>query len=193
MLFRQSSLEAIATGAVTVAFRRWRKPSVKPGTNLRTAIGVLVVDRVDIVDESALTEEDAIAAGFASPAGLLAELAQHPQGALYRISFHRGGPDPRLALRAQDALSGDEVAALKQRLQRMDTTSPHGPWTAATLALIAHHPATRAANLAQQLGRERLSFKADVRKLKELGLTESLEVGYRLSPRGRALFEMLER
>jgi ribosomal protein S19E (S16A) len=28
-----------------------------------------------------------------------------------------------------------------------------------------------------------------VRKLKELGLTESLEVGYRLSPRGRALLD----
>jgi hypothetical protein len=36
------------------------------------------------------------------------------------------------------------------------------------------------------MGRETLPFKRDVRKLKELGLTESLEVGYRLSPRGRA-------
>jgi hypothetical protein len=35
-------------------------------------------------------------------------------------------------------------------------------------------------------GRERLEFKRDVRKLKELGLTLSLEVGYELSPRGRA-------
>ena len=45
------------------------------------------------------------------------------------------------------------------------------------------------ADLAASLGRERLSFKADVRKLKALGLTESLEVGYRLSPRGRAFLE----
>jgi hypothetical protein len=30
-----------------------------------------------------------------------------------------------------------------------------------------------------------------VRQLKELGLTESLEVGYRLSPRGRAVLECL--
>jgi hypothetical protein len=37
------------------------------------------------------------------------------------------------------------------------------------------------------VGREKLPFKRDVRKLKELGLTESLLVGYRLSPRGRAL------
>ena len=44
----------------------------------------------------------------------------------------------------------------------------------------------RAADLAAALGREKLPFKADVRKLKALGLTESLERGYRLSPRGRA-------
>jgi hypothetical protein len=31
-----------------------------------------------------------------------------------------------------------------------------------------------------------------VRKLKELGLTESLLVGYRLSPRGRALLDQLD-
>jgi hypothetical protein len=40
-------------------------------------------------------------------------------------------------------------------------------------------------------GRERHPFKTDVRKHKELGLTESLEVGYRLSPRGRALLARL--
>jgi hypothetical protein len=40
--------------------------------------------------------------------------------------------------------------------------------------------------LAASLGRETAPFKADVRKLKELGLTESLLVGYRLSPHGRA-------
>ena len=46
-------------------------------------------------------------------------------------------------------------------------------------ALIAERPAVRAGDLADQLGRERLAFKADVRKLKALGLTESLDVGYR--------------
>jgi hypothetical protein len=34
-------------------------------------------------------------------------------------------------------------------------------------------------------------FKTNVRKLKELGLTESLEVGYRLSPRGKTGIERL--
>jgi hypothetical protein len=58
-----------------------------------------------------------------------------------------------------------------------------------TLRLIGDRPQVRAADLAAAAGRERLAFKADVRKLKELGRTQSLEVGYRLSPRGRALLE----
>jgi hypothetical protein len=38
---------------------------------------------------------------------------------------------------------------------------------------------------------ERAVFKLDIRKLKESGLTESLEVGYRLSPRGKRLLDHL--
>ena len=45
----------------------------------------------------------------------------------------------------------------------------------------------RAPDLAAQVGRETADFKKDVRKLKELGLTESLDIGYRLSPRGQAV------
>jgi hypothetical protein len=60
------------------------------------------------------------------------------------------------------------------------------PWTRQVLELILDRPETLAAELAASLGREKLPFKRDVRKLKELGLTESLPVGYRLSPRGRA-------
>jgi hypothetical protein len=44
-----------------------------------------------------------------------------------------------------------------------------------------------AADLAETLGRQRMPFKLDVRKLKELGLTESLRPGYRLSPRGESV------
>jgi hypothetical protein len=57
------------------------------------------------------------------------------------------------------------------------------------LEVIASRPATRAADLAAGFGRETQPFKTDVRKLKNLGLTESLEVGYRLSPRGAAYLE----
>ncbi|HET9558634.1 MAG TPA: hypothetical protein VFS70_15950, partial [Actinomycetota bacterium] len=82
----------------------------------------------------------------------------------------------------------DELVA---RLARLDRASSHGPWTRATLELIASHPERRAGDLAAMVGREIQPFKTDVRKLKALGLTESLEVGYRLSPRGQALLAQL--
>jgi hypothetical protein len=40
--------------------------------------------------------------------------------------------------------------------------------------------------LAADAGQDRALYKNRVRRLKALGLTESLEVGYRLSPRGQA-------
>ena len=42
------------------------------------------------------------------------------------------------------------------------------------LRLIGEQEGVRAGDLAAELGMERLAFKADVRKLKALGLTESL-------------------
>ncbi|MCE7001731.1 hypothetical protein LWC34_02575 [Kibdelosporangium philippinense] len=76
----------------------------------------------------------------------------------------------------------------------MDERSKRGPWTHTVLSLIAAKPVVRAPDLLTCLSRETVSidvatFKADVRKLKELGLTESLEVGYRLSPRGQAIVD----
>ena len=51
----------------------------------------------------------------------------------------------------------------------------------------------RAGDLCRMAGQDKMSFKLNVRKLKTLGLTESLEVGYRLSPRGMALLDELRR
>ena len=45
----------------------------------------------------------------------------------------------------------------------------------------------------ERLGRETLPFKVDVRKLKKLGLTQSFEVGYEISPRGRAFLAAARR
>jgi hypothetical protein len=78
-----------------------------------------------------------------------------------------------------------------RRLRRLDAASRHGPWTRAVLELISDHPGRRAPDLAASRGRETRPFKADVRKLKELGLTESLAVGYQLSPRGQAVLAHL--
>ena len=63
---------------------------------------------------------------------------------------------------------------------------PSGPWTRRTLELIRDHPGVRAGDLCKKVEMEMPPFKVNVRKLKALGLTESLEIGYRLSARGRA-------
>jgi hypothetical protein len=184
VLIRQSVLAQIRDGAVTQQFRRWSRPTVKAGGTLTTAIGVLAIDAVEPVSPEALTAADAEAAGYTSVERLLADT--RPEGTLYRVRLRLAGDDPRIALRNDSTLDDADLADLTRRLERLDRASAHGPWTAATLRLIADHPAVRAGDLADRMTRERLAFKADVRKLKALGLTESLDTGYRISPRGAA-------
>lgn len=184
MLFRVETLQAIADGEVTTAFRRWTRPTVKAGGTLVTPVGVLAIDALEVVDPDAITDEDARGAGHRSRDAVLEMLAART-GDVYRVTFHVAGADPRIALRQQDDLGPDAVAELTTRLGRLDAR-PSGPWTDRVLRLIAEREAVRAGDLAEELGLERLAFKADVRKLKALGLTESLGVGYRLSPRGQA-------
>jgi hypothetical protein len=185
VLFRQQFWDGLADGSVTLAFRRWKRPTVKTGGRQTTPVGVLAIDDVREIDEREITGADARRSGFAGREELMAELAGR-EGRLYRIEFHLAGEDPRVALRERSDLTADDVAEIERRLARLDRASTHGPWTDAVLRLIDSRPGVRAGDLADSLGRERLPFKADVRKLKALGLTESLEVGYRLSPRGRA-------
>jgi biotin operon repressor len=73
----------------------------------------------------------------------------------------------------------------------MDSSSRRGPWTGAVLALITDRPGVVSTVLAEALGWERQDFKLHVRRLKELGLTLSLDVGYRLSPRGQSYLNYL--
>jgi len=178
-------MDAIRAGTVTLAFRRWRRPTVRTGGTQTTAMGVLAIDDVRVVGPADITAADAARAGAASLEQLLAELARR-DGELYRVELHLAGPDPREELRRRDQLTAEEVEDIGRRLARLDAASSHGPWTNAVLELIAARPAVRAGDLADELGRERLPFKTDVRKLKALGLTESLEIGYRVSPRGQA-------
>jgi hypothetical protein len=186
MLFRPADLAAIASGEVTVALRRWKRPMVKPGGSQKTPAGVIAFDAVERIDD--ITPEDARRAGFEDPGAAWAMLRKR-EGDLYRVTLRLAGPDPRVALRADAALDAAARADIDARLARLDKASSHGAWTEATLRAIERAPGVRAADLAEALGRERLPFKVDVRKLKALGLTESLEVGYRLSPRGRAYLD----
>jgi DNA-binding transcriptional ArsR family regulator len=185
MLFRKAILYLIAAGTVTLAFRRWTKPTVKAGGSLRTASGVLSIDAVDGTDAEDISVEDAHRAGFPTREALLAELDARPDGTLYRIAFHWAGDDPRLSLRDDAALGKVDRAAITERLARFNETADQS-WTEPTLRLIASRDGITAAEISERVGMDKLKLKARIRKLKELGLTESLDVGYRLSPRGRS-------
>jgi hypothetical protein len=193
VLFPKRVWDGLVDGSVTVAFRYWRRPTVKAGGTQMTPVGVLAIEAVERIAMRAITPADARAAGYKTRAALATDLARYrrPGTALYRIAFHHAGEDPRRALRQANQLSDAELQEIGARLARLDRRSRHGPWTRDVLELIRDNPATLAADLAKRRGRERLDFKADVRKLKMLGLTESLPVGYRLSPRGRAVLRRL--
>ena len=192
MRFPPKMLAAIADGRVDLAFRRWQRPMVKAGGSQRTAVGVIGFESVDVVERVAVDDGEASRAGFDSAAELLGFLDRKLVGEIYRVQLRLVGPDPRVALR--ERLPSDaELEDVERRLARLDRASVHGPWTRSTLEAIAANPERRAGDLALDLGRERLPFKVDVRKLKELGLTESLSIGYRLSPRGRAVLERIRR
>jgi hypothetical protein len=185
VLFREDALDRIKSGRVSVVFRRWRQARVRSGTKLRTMIGLVEIRSVAQVQ--AVDDADARLAGYDSVESLRADIPGNRAYPLFRMEVGYAGPDPRIALRERGP-SPDELADLIARLDKMDSSSRRGPWTHTIMAMIAERPATRAGDLFASAGYPDLqTFKRDVRRLKELGLTESLEKGYRLSPRGAAV------
>jgi hypothetical protein len=163
---------------------------VKAGGRYRChPIGVLEVDRVDAARARDVTDAEARRAGFGSRDELLSFLASvgfdkvRPDTVLTRVEFHHGGDGDRVEIALDDNLTATAVAEIEERLARMDAKRS---WTAETLDLIRRHPRVAASKLAAKVGRETAPFKADVVRLKKLGLTQSFEVGYEVSPRGKA-------
>ena len=199
MLFKQAFHQGLIRGSTTLTFRRWARPRVKVGGRYRlTATHGLAVDSIERVEARTITDAQARHSGFPDRTSLLASLAKRERTPLrnsdriFRIAFHLVPlPDERQRLALDAKLSAADTEALAIRLRRMDKASKHGPWAKETLALIAERPRVAASRLAQQLARETQPFKADVRKLKKLGLTLSFDVGYEVSPRGRAFLSRI--
>jgi hypothetical protein len=190
VLFEQRFWAGIADGSITTTFRRWRRPQVVAGRPYRTGGGIVVVDSVEHVPVTAIDDPDARRAGYVDAAALVADVRGDEALPVTRVRFHRSQePDPRAVLAASADLDEGAVAEIGTRLARLDRASTHGPWTARTLALVATRPGVRAGDLAAEVGLDTAVFKLDVRKLKALGLTLSLPVGYRLSPRGQAFVD----
>jgi hypothetical protein len=182
VLFNHNVWAGLADGTVTVAFRRWKRPTVKPGGTLQSPGGLLAIDEVTPIGPQDINDADARAAGAADREAVLASL--RPDGQLYRVRFHRVGDDPRIALRQCTDFDDAELSELTRAVTRL-------PWAGPILRLIADNPGVVSTELAPQVGFDRAPFKEKVRRLKALGLTESLDVGYRLSPRGAALLSRL--
>jgi hypothetical protein len=190
VLFTTAAHAGLADGSITRTYRLWKRPQAKVGGRYHVGPVVLVVEAVSTVAAGDITDSDARQAGFEDATALRTLITRRvgpvdDDTVLWRLDFHavpyevQAAPDPAEV----------DLDALSARLDRLDKASSHGAWTRATLALIGDHPATVSTTLAEMLGRERAPFKVDVRKLKGLGLTESLEVGYRLTPVGQAVLD----
>ncbi len=188
MLFKTKFHEGIRKSSITLTFRAWKSARAKVGKQYRFGSeGGVEVDAVEEVEISAITDEDAHCSGFTSASELHTLLKKYspeeftPKSTVFRVSFHyvKISNEP---IRVD--LSLEEIAT---KLAKMDHLSKHGYGTKQILEIIAQSPRTAASKLAPMLGLETQAFKADVRRLKKLGLTVSFEVGYELTPLGKAL------
>jgi hypothetical protein len=191
MLFRSEFLEGIRNGDITLAFRRWRRPSVQAGGTLLTPVGQLSIQSVELVALETISSAEANRAGYHSKEALLEALRARAAGDVYRIELGPLRPDPRIALRMTDVGSATELQHLQAQLRRLDSRAPNGAWTCRTLQVLEDHPGICAGDICNLVGQDKEQFKLNVRKLKKLGLTESLQTGYRLAPRGEALLRVL--
>lgn len=186
MQFTREFKAGIRAGKVTRSYRTWKKPQARPGGryNLHPD-GVIEVTAVTQVCPSRITNQDAIASGFGDARALRHFLDRNEKVYLVEFTYLGAG---LVGQPERDELAWAELQALIAKLDRMDARAAT-PWTARVLSTIAGAPGRRAGDLAPAFDWDTPTFKRQVRKLKALGLTRSLEIGYELSARGRQISE----
>lgn len=94
MLLKLDLLEQIKAGTVDLVFRRWSRPSVKPGGTLKTRVGLLAIGAITDMDPDDVTDADAKRAGFADVGAFREWLDTMKPGHLFqRIEVsYRGKP-----------------------------------------------------------------------------------------------------
>ena len=187
MLFKKDQKLAILAGTQTLTFRRWASPQAKLGGQYNIPpYGAIEVTKISETTLQSISLAEAQAAGFANIEALHKQLADNKENkkTLFRIEFKYLSSElvnqPDRSLPDQG-----EIEAILKRIARMH-------WAPRALTLIRDHEGTRAGDLAQEVGQDTPTFKRNVRKLKQLGLTISLETGYKLSPRGQIILEALQ-
>jgi len=186
VLLNRDTAEGIANGDITLVLRRWDAPRAKAGGTQRTVAGTIRIDEVaEHPAKYRVTAAQARAAGYPDAKSAQKDLDRRPAKHTYLIAVSYLAPDERPDLAADDQLSVADVDAIADRLARWDAAA-ESLWTRQYLEMIGANEAVRAPDLAARVGLDVPRFKRRVRQLKGLGLTISLDVGYRLSPRGRA-------
>ena len=103
MLFSQELRDDVLAGEITVSFRLWKRPKVKPGGRypVGPGPGVIEVDSIELVPFADITAADVREAGEPDREALRRRAAHagpiDDDTLLYRVEFHpvRGAP-PRV-------------------------------------------------------------------------------------------------
>ncbi len=185
----RDALTGIKAGTITLQFRRWKKPSVRKGSRIRTEMGVVEITDFSETKAENITNREAVSAGFRDVDELLNVLNSVRDGQVYKMKVRYYSEDPRIALRQNTDISDKDLETIKIKLERLDRCNKDGPWTSRVLKIIQENPKLRAADLAVMMKREKDELKLDIRKLKNLGLTISHEVGYTISPLGEIVLK----
>ena len=186
MLFKTKFLALIKAKKIETAIRKWTRPTVKENGTLITAVGQLCITSVKKIKYNEITDEEVNKAGYSGREELDTELSYKNAGEIYIITFRLEGEDPRIELRQNNNITPNELAALQKKLQALEVRSKVEGWPLRILEAVNNQPGLYAIQYANKLGYEKIWFKLHIRKLKNLGLTISLENGYEISPRGQA-------
>ena len=195
MLFKREQFQGLRDGSITLSFRLWKRPQARVGARYRFGTDEWVrISKIQEVSLARVSNADAQRAGHAGRKALADTLDRLSRGdssnaTLYRISLEYAGRAKPTVPERGAKLSKEEWRVLAVKLDAMDARRGDA-WTHEMLCTIRDQPGCAAAELSSQLGRAKAPFKQDVRKLKALGLTISLEVGYKLSPKGKKLLTL---
>ena len=95
MEFSSELRQHVLSGDITVTFRLWQRPKVKPGGLYRVGDGHIEVDSVELIPFSAIDKTDVRRAGESDLESLRVRAAHagpiHDDTVLHRIEFHVAG------------------------------------------------------------------------------------------------------
>jgi hypothetical protein len=92
MEFSPELRDAVLAGDITVSFRLWQRPRVRPGGRYRVGLGQIEVDSIELVPFAAITADDIRRSGEPDRETLRHRAAHagpiDDDTVLYRVEFH---------------------------------------------------------------------------------------------------------